>query len=184
MSEIFEIRIHSKSGQGAKTTGQFIVEAASDDNKHVQAYAEFGAERIGAPMVTFARISDGVIKTHAPIAHPDVIMVFDDTLFEYVNITGGLKKGGKLIINTTKSKKHFEQFTKEEIVCVDATKIAINSFGDARPNIPMLGIFSKLTDAIDMGASIKRIKDKFIPKLGAKKTADIVKSFTEGYKSI
>jgi len=184
MKENYEIRMHSKSGQGAKTVGQFIAEAALSQGKFVQAYAEFGAERIGAPMVAFARISEKPIKTHAPVMEPDMIMVFDETLMALPATITGLKDDGIILINTTKKKDAFKIKAKAKICTIDATKIAIDSLGEARPNMPMLGAFAKLTGAIEIKAAARSIHDKWVKKLGAEKAAANEKALNEGYKAV
>jgi pyruvate ferredoxin oxidoreductase gamma subunit len=184
MKETFEIRMHSKSGQGAKTVGQFIAEAALEQGKYVQAYAEFGAERIGAPMVAFARISTKPIKTHAPIAKPDMLMVFDDSLMGLPDTLSGLKADGIILINTTKKADYFKLNTKAKVYAIDATRISIGALGEARPNMPMLGAFAKLTGCIEIKAATKSIHDKWLKKLGAAKTAANEKALSEGYNAV
>ncbi len=184
MKETFEVRMHSKSGQGAKTVGQFIAESALEQGKHVQAYAEFGAERIGAPMVAFARISEKPIVTHAPIVRPDMVMVFDDTMVALPATFEGLKDDGIILINTTKKKAAFKINTKAKIYTIDATKIAIDTIGEARPNMPMLGAFAKLTGAIDIKAATRSIHDKWTRKLGPEKTMANEKALNQGYGAV
>ena len=100
MKDIFEIRIHGRGGQGAKTAAQFIVEAALSKGKHIQSFPEYGPERAGAPMKAFARISDVEIRTYAPVVNPDVVIVIDHTLLDSVDVTEGLGEDGVLLVNT------------------------------------------------------------------------------------
>jgi len=58
---IREIRIHGRGGQGGVTAAELIARAAYKEGKWVQAFPYFGAERRGAPVKAFARISDGPI---------------------------------------------------------------------------------------------------------------------------
>lgn len=184
MIETIEVRMHSKSGQGAKTVGQFIAEASLEQGKYVQAYAEFGAERIGAPMVAFARVSTKPIKTHAPIMKPDMIMVFDDTLMDLPATFAGLKENGIALINTAKDKSHFKGITKAKMYFINATKIAIDTMKEARPNMPMFGAFAKITGLIDAAAAEKSMKDKWTKKLGPEKTEGNIRAFEAGYKAV
>ena len=47
-SEMIEIRWHGRGGQGAKTAALLMGEAASGAGKYVQAFPEYGYERMGA----------------------------------------------------------------------------------------------------------------------------------------
>ena len=73
----YEIVIHGRGGQGAKTTAELLAQAAVFDGKSIQAFPEFGPERSGAPVRTFVRISDEKILTHQPVIDPDCVLVFD-----------------------------------------------------------------------------------------------------------
>jgi len=103
MENLFEIRIHSRGGQGAKTIGQILAEAGIEDGKFVEAFAEYGPERTGAPMQVFVRISSAPIRVHSNIRNPDMVILADPTLLGIVDITAGLKKNGSIIVNTAKS---------------------------------------------------------------------------------
>ena len=88
----FEIRIHGRGGQGAKTASQFIAEAALEKGKFIQSFPQYGPERTGAPMMAFARISDTEIHTYAPVTNPDVVMVIDPTLIKSQHVASGLNE--------------------------------------------------------------------------------------------
>ena len=111
MKEIFEIRIHGRGGQGAKTASQFIAEAALGEGKNIQSFPEYGPERAGAPMKAYARISDKPITTYAPVINPDFVMVIDSTLVGPSNVTEGLTSEGTLVVNTPKSAEDIKKET-------------------------------------------------------------------------
>lgn len=172
MKEIFEIRIHGRGGQGAKTASQFIAEAAMGENKFIQAFPEYGPERAGAPMKAYTRISDKPITTYSPVVHPDVVMVIDSTLVGPIDVTEGLTEESILIVNTPKSAEDIKKETafKGKVYTVDATKIAIDTVGKNLPNTPMLGAFVEITKIIPIDAIKNSIKKKFLKKLGEEKT--------------
>lgn len=103
MSDLFEVRIHGRAGQGAKTGGQILAYAAFFEGKTVQAFPEYGSERRGAPTVAYTRISTKEIRTHEPILEPDAVIVLDETYIYTLPVTKGLKDNGVLIVNTTKT---------------------------------------------------------------------------------
>ncbi|MFA7303994.1 MAG: 2-oxoacid:acceptor oxidoreductase family protein, partial [Methanoregula sp.] len=53
---MFEIRIHSRGGQGGVTAARLLAMAALHDGKYATACPFYGAERRGAPVVSFVRI--------------------------------------------------------------------------------------------------------------------------------
>ena len=58
--------------------------------------------RRGAPVKSFARISDAPILLHSQIYNPDYVVVLDPELHEMVDVVEGLKRDGVIILNTTK----------------------------------------------------------------------------------
>jgi pyruvate ferredoxin oxidoreductase gamma subunit len=186
MKKIFEIRIHGRGGQGAKTAAEFIAEAALDKGKNIQAFPEYGPERSGAPMKAYARVSDDKIKTFAPVVNPDVVMVIDNTLVESVDVTEGLTNKGILIVNTNEDPLKIKKKTgfNGKIFCVDATKISIDTVGRNLPNTPMLGALVKATGIIELDAITCCIKHKFLKKLGEDKTNKTIEGVKKAYDAL
>jgi len=186
MKDIFEVVIHGRGGQGAKTASQFIAEAAMGKGKYIQSFPEYGPERAGAPMVAYARISDKPITTYAPIVNPDVVMVIDPTLIGSINVLEGLTDKCALIVNTNKSPDEIRKKTgfKGKIYAVDATKISIETVGKNLPNTPILGALVKITDIISLNALKDSVKKKFLKKLGEEKTNSTIKGIELAYNSV
>lgn len=186
MKDLLEIRIHGRGGQGAKTASQFIVEAALDQGKYIRAFPEYGPERRGAPIVAYARISDKPIHTYAPITKPDIVMVIDNTLIGFVDITNGLSSNGILIVNADETLDEIKQKTqfKGKIYTLDASKISIGLLGKNLPNIPMLGALVKTTNIVSLESLKNKIKEKFIKKIGEEKTDKTIKSLMKGYEEV
>jgi pyruvate ferredoxin oxidoreductase gamma subunit len=186
MKEIFEIRIHGRGGQGAKTASQFIAEAALDKGKFIQSFPEYGPERAGAPMKAFARLSDKPLRSYAAVVSPDVVMVIDPTLLESVNVTEGMSKEGILIVNTSNDPKWVQDKTKFKGKCmsVDATKISMEAVGKNLPNTPMIGALIKATNCITLEAIEESIKKKFLKKLGEEKTMATVKAVERAHNEV
>ncbi|EKD49945.1 MAG: Pyruvate ferredoxin oxidoreductase, gamma subunit, partial [uncultured bacterium] len=44
----YEIRIHGRAGQGAKSAADFLAAVAAKQGKFVQAFPQYGPERMGA----------------------------------------------------------------------------------------------------------------------------------------
>jgi pyruvate ferredoxin oxidoreductase gamma subunit len=186
MKDIFEIRIHGRGGQGAKTASQFIAEAALGEGKHIQAFPEYGPERAGAPMKAYTRISDKSITTYAPVVHPDIVMVIDPTLVGPIDVAEGLTKDGILMVNTPKSAEEVKEETgfKGKVYTVDATKIAIDTVGRNLPNTPMLGALVKISNIIPIESIKNSINKKFLKKLGEEKTNATIKGVELAYEAV
>jgi|TARA_B100001971_G_C18227170_1_gene561314 pyruvate ferredoxin oxidoreductase gamma subunit len=184
--DIYEIIIVGRGGQGAKTASQFIAEAALGKGKHIQAFPEYGPERAGAPMKAYARISDKVIKTFAPVVNPDVVMVIDPTLIGPVDVVEGLTKDGILVVNTNETPDGMKKKTgfKGKIYCVDATKISIDTVGRNLPNTPMLGALIKATGVIELVAITDCVKHKFLEKIGEDKTNKTIEGVKMAYDAL
>jgi len=182
---IFEIRIHGRGGQGAKTAAQFIAEAALDKGKNIQAFPEYGPERAGAPVKSYVRISDKQLKTHAPVVSPDVVIVIDPTLLNQ-EVKNGLEKEGILIVNTPKGKEYVKQKTgfNNKIYTVDATRLSIEAVGKNLPNTPMIGALIKVTNIISLESINKKVQEKFSNKIGEEKTKSTIEAIKKAHEEV
>ncbi len=139
--EIIEVRWHGRGGQGAVTAAELLAKAAYIDGyKDVQAFPFFGAERRGAPVTAFTRISSKKIHLRSQIYNPDVVVVLDPSLLGMVNVLEGLRNGGMLVVNISKQPEELLEMgipPKYKIATVDATKIALD-LGLKVAGIPVL----------------------------------------------
>jgi len=162
---MIEIRFHGRGGQGAVTAAEILAKAAFEDGKYCQAFPFFGAERKGAPVMAFTRISDKQIRRRYQVYNPDYVIVLDDTLLEAVDVLSGLKEGGKLIIN---SKNDVNLGENVETHFIDATGIALDILGVPIVNTVMLGAFAKVTGEVTLDSIVNMTKDTFPGKIGEK----------------
>ena len=100
---MFEVRIHGRGGQGVVTAAELLSLAAFDEGRYAQAFPSFGSERMGAPVVAFCRIDDHEIRTREPVMEPDALIVQDPTLLHQVDVFGGFKPDGFILINSARS---------------------------------------------------------------------------------
>jgi len=164
---MFQVRIHGRGGQGVVTGAEMMSIAAFLGGRHAQAFPSFGSERTGAPVVAFCRMDDKEIRLREPIMKPDAIIIQDPTLLHQVEVFGGLKKDGYILINTTRS---FEEmglgefvkgFRPERLLTVPASELARKHVGRAVPNVPLLGAFAALGGLISLDAVLRAIDQKF-----------------------
>jgi pyruvate ferredoxin oxidoreductase gamma subunit len=177
-----EIRIHGRGGQGAVTTGQLMAIAAFYDGKYSQTFPMFGVERAGAPVAAFARIDDRPVRLRSQVYEPDYAIVLDPTLVQTIDVTKGLKKHSKIIINTNKSVKDLGIKGDFDVHVVDATAIALNIFKKPIVNAPMLGAFAKISKLVTV-KSLKKAVDEVLGRKGAKLSDLNKQAIEEVYKA-
>ncbi len=177
-----EIRWHGRGGQGVVTASQLLAQAALLEGKHIQAFPEFGPERTGAPILGFTRISDASIDVHSQVYEPDAVVVLDPTLLKNVPVTEGLKKGGKLVVNTDLSPKELKTQLNGEgirVFTVNATRISLDVIGRPIFNTAMLGALVKTTDVVSLNSVIKVTSERFAGSIGEKNIAAVKRAFAE-----
>jgi len=167
---IKEIRIHGRGGQGGVTAAEMLARAAFKEGKWVQAFPFFGAERRGAPVKAFARLSEEPILIRSQVYNPDYVMVLDSTLLDVVDVAEGLKKDGIIIINTMKKPEELKKLKGYRVATVDATGIALELkllvAGLPVLNTPMLGAFAKATEEVKLESVMATIQEEWPGAVG------------------
>lgn len=145
-----EIRLHGRGGQGVVKASHIVVKAAVAGNAYGQFIPFFGVERKGSPVFGFLRLSNTPIRRKTQVYNPDILMIFDDTLVHLPATYAGLKEGGTIIINSTKSAEELGIPAQAgEIAIIDASGISEKLFGKNMPNTSMLGALAKVTDLVN-----------------------------------
>ena len=172
MKDLIEIRWHGRGGQGAKTAALLFGDAALTSGKYIQAFPEYGPERMGAPVASFNRISSKPISIHSGVTNPDIVIVLDPTLMESIDVTEGMSDGSVLIVNTDKSPQDARAGCKAKasikIFTVDASKISKETIGRDIPNTPMLGALIKATGILNFKEMLEDTKHKLEKKFKSK----------------
>ncbi len=169
MDNMLEVRWHGRGGQGSKTASILLAKIASATGKYIQAFPEYGPERMGAPVLAYTRISDSPIHLHCQVESPDIIVVLDPTLIGTVDITENIKKKGKIIINSSKDPQQVKKEREIEtdnisFYIVDADKISREEIGKRFPNTPMLGAFNRITAIMDKKVFEEQARKEFEKK--------------------
>ncbi|MCK4532413.1 2-oxoacid:acceptor oxidoreductase family protein [bacterium] len=171
MKDLIEIRWHGRGGQGAKTVALLFAEAALSTGKYVQAFPEYGPERMGAPVQSFNRLSDDPITLHCGVTAPEVVIILDATLIGQVEVTSGLGEEGTIIVNTNLTPQKMREtlgIKKGKVYTVDAGRIAKECFGLNKPNTPMMGALVKATNILALEGVLndtrKKLEKKFAHK--------------------
>jgi pyruvate ferredoxin oxidoreductase gamma subunit len=169
---VFQVRIHGRGGQGVVTAAELLSVAAFSEGRHAQAFPTFGSERTGAPVVAFCRIDDAPIRVREPISEPDAVIVQDPTLLHQVDLFGGLKPDGYLVINSVHAfgelglAEFVERFRRERLLTVPATDLAREHLGRPLPNAALLGAFAAVTGIVSPVSVAAAIREKFAGAVG------------------
>lgn len=143
--------MHGRGGQGIKKSAMLIARAAFLKGYVTQDFALYGAERRGAPVVSFVRMDKKKIGTRGYVHEPDYIIVLDESVHEKI-VLDGKKKSTKVIVNGT----GFHN--------VNASEIAMKHLGKNVPNIALLGAFCKVSGLF----SLKDLEKAVSIELGGK----------------
>ncbi|MDR1928841.1 MAG: 2-oxoacid:acceptor oxidoreductase family protein [Endomicrobium sp.] len=166
MKKLIEICWHGRGGQGAKTAAFLFADVVLSIGKYVQAFPEYGPERMGAPVQSFNRLSDYPITLHTSILNPDYIVVLDSSLIKSI-VLKGVQKLVKIIVNTSfgifETAKELNVDPKQVYV-VDASRIALDMIGKNIPNMPMLGALVKVIKILDINNVLDSAKEKLVKK--------------------
>ncbi len=187
MAKLTEVRWHGRGGQGAKTAGYILAIAAAEAGWNVQAFPEYGAERRGAPMKSYVRISDAPIRLRSSVKHPQIVIVLDDTLLASENVTAGLDDEALVIINTTMSPQEVRERLENKAVrvaTVDASGISQETIGRVIPNTPMLGALAKLTDVVTLEGAKEGVRKQLGEKLAPAVIEGNMRAIERAYEEV
>jgi len=170
-NDMVEFRWHGRGGQGAKTACMLLADVAGLQGKFVQGFPEYGPERMGAPITAYNRISEKRCNIHSNIYYPDYVVVVDETLLDSVDVTGGLKDDGAIIINTPSSPQEMRSRLRGwsgKVCTIDARSISEEFLGRNLPNTPMLAAAVKVSGVLETGRFFENIEDSFRHKFAGK----------------
>jgi pyruvate ferredoxin oxidoreductase gamma subunit/2-oxoisovalerate ferredoxin oxidoreductase gamma subunit len=171
-------------GQGAVMGALMLAEAAFSEGKYAQKIPVYGGMRRGGDVTVFLRLDDKPIRRTSGIYEPDALVVLDPTLIKHQKVRQGLKEGGLVVLNDTRSPETIDLGVGlEKIAVVDATSISAELFGvRAIPitNTIMLGAIANATGWIKLESLFESITHTFPGKIGEIN----VKACKLGYESV
>ncbi|MDG6934453.1 MAG: 2-oxoacid:acceptor oxidoreductase family protein [Nitrososphaerota archaeon] len=162
---MIRVRFHGRGGQGAKTASRILGTAAFNEGLNVQDSPVYGAERRGAPVAAFTRISDGEVLERGYVFDPDVVMVMDSTLLD--NPTArpldGIRRRGVLFVNSqTGSSFHGIQTARPDIrvATFDLTGEALSLVGKAVISSATAAAAARIIGLVTDGSLEKAIRSE------------------------
>ena len=181
-SDVLELRFHGRGGQGVVTAAQLLVDAALREGKWGQAIPLFGAERRGAPVVAYARISRRPLTLHSGIRRPDAVVILDPYVLKLVNVVEGLKEGGAVVINSPEPPTELLG-RGYRVFYVNATRIALRLglvvAGWPVVNTAMLGAVARALGVVGIESVISVVKEQWPGRLGELNAKAALQAFEE-----
>jgi len=174
--ELIKIVLLGRGGMGIVTACEIIAEAAylSGNFIDVHAYPSFGAERRGAPVQAYVKLSKREkVYDRAQIENPDILIVFDDSVLTQVDVDS-LEDRGIFIVNSDKNPEYFvEKFnlsSSTRVIVADISKLSLekNLTIDGNPviNTPILGLLSKALPELQLENLKGVVLDRMGEQLG------------------
>jgi pyruvate ferredoxin oxidoreductase gamma subunit len=163
---VFQVRIHGRGGQGVVTASEMLALAGFEEGRHAQAFPSFGSERMGAPVASFVRFSDDPVRVREPVVSPDAVIVQDVTLLRQVDVLGGLRPDGYVVVNTVRTADDLDicpdlrRTHPGHVVTVPATEIAQRHVGRPVPSAALLGAFSALTGVVGIDSVVAAVRQR------------------------
>lgn len=185
---MYQIRIHGRGGQGVVTAAEMLALAGFKEGHNAQAFPSFGSERTGAPVVAFARLSDREIRLREPVLEPDAVLIQDRTLLDSVNVFEGLRPDGYVLINSTRTPEELgledlvKRMPPRHVLCVPATRFALDKIGRPLPGAGMLAGFAAMTGSMKLESVQAAYAVKFAGRI-AEANADVAKLAYDAVKA-
>ena len=178
-----EFLILSRGGQGGVTASRLLATAAVYEGKWAQAIPEFGAERRGAIVRSYLRVSNGVIKRHSRVYNADGASIFSSKILELIDITEVVPRNAVLLVNSS-SKPGLTGY--REVYYVDATKIALDHglviAGWPVVNTAMASAMAKVFEIASLENVVKAIQEFFHGELAEKNISAAQEAWNKVYR--
>lgn len=188
---VIEIRWHARGGQGAKTAATFLAESAVEAGLFAQGFPEYGPERMGAPMRAYNRISSQPLRLNAPVKHPHIVVLLDETLLDTVDIHEGTTDQTIFLINSSTS--NIETFRQKlraklgesaRVFVVNADKISLETIGRPIPNTPMVGAMLRATKVLPFEVVVEGLRHKLGKKFPPKIVEGNIAAMQRAYEEV
>jgi pyruvate ferredoxin oxidoreductase gamma subunit len=156
-----EIRIHGRSGQGNVVAAYLLATAAIEEGRSAQAFPAFGAERRGAPVVAFVRISERPIRQRSQVRAPAFLIIQAPALLHVPGVTAGLLPGGAILVNAERDSEALSAQVDHPTATLPANGLAMKHLGRPVPNTALLAAFLTLTGVLPLESLSKALASRF-----------------------
>jgi pyruvate ferredoxin oxidoreductase gamma subunit len=162
---MWRIRIHGRGGQGIKTASQILGSAGFYSGFQAQDFPLYGAERRGAPVIAFSRISKDVILERGPISSPDIILIGDDTLLNDPQSAPlcGAEPSTVIFVNSTYISEQLSQ--KFSVISADLTGLCLHHLDNQTIYSSALSaVGARLLGNIKLQDLLQAVEDELTPQ--------------------
>jgi 2-oxoacid:acceptor oxidoreductase gamma subunit (pyruvate/2-ketoisovalerate family) len=186
MEQITEFRLHGRGGQGIVIAAAVFAEAVFREGYLARAFSLFGAERRGAPVTAFVRVSRAAQMPRCRIYEPDCVAALDATISRDT-VMAGLKAGGTLLLNapgddftffSALPPGHSYRTYRVEASSIAARhNLAIGGFPVS--NTVMVGALARITGLASLDSVLAAVEKRI-----AARRDDNMKAAAEGYHQV
>jgi len=148
---MYEVRFHGRGGQGAVMGAEILAKALIEEGKFAVTIPAFGFERRGAPVQSYLKFDDKVIRQHNNVRQPHCVVCIDPTVPNAVDIYQGMRADEVAVLCTKKALERLKlnPNVKKVAIC-DGVHIAMEIIGRPITNTIMLGAFAKATGLVSL----------------------------------
>jgi pyruvate ferredoxin oxidoreductase gamma subunit len=161
-SEMIEVRFHGRGGQGAKIASRILGQSGFLCGLYAQDFALFGAERRGAPVISFTRLSVDPVEERGPIDQPNLVVVMDDSLMEEARgqVFHGVHDRTPILVNAEPAglQASLTHLPTANYAAIDLTAIALRLIGKAVVSATAAGAAAKSIPAITLDALVQAVR--------------------------
>ncbi|MCD6349129.1 MAG: 2-oxoacid:acceptor oxidoreductase family protein [Candidatus Korarchaeota archaeon] len=142
---------------------RMVAKAAFLEGKWSQAFPFFGAERRGAPVMAFTRVSGSPIRLRSQIYEPDILVLLDPMFLNLEIAWRAVTPDTIVVMNVPEEPTEvFLPKRVKRLAVVDATSISIDLglkvAGLPVPNSAMVGALVKATDIVKLESAEEAVR--------------------------
>ncbi len=172
----YNIRMAGIGGQGVVTASHVLSNGVILWGGESTLVPFFGSEKRMAPVESYVRIAEDKIYEIGEIIYPNALMIFHPQVIthgkSYTNpFFWGLKKGGKVLINSEAQMNMTPEHQAEldqigaRLMYIPATKLAVEHAGtELATNMGMVGAMSAVMGMPTLDALQASVKERFLGK--------------------
>jgi pyruvate ferredoxin oxidoreductase gamma subunit len=153
---MIEVRFHGRGGQGAKIASRILGRSGFICGLQAQDFALFGAERRGAPVISFTRLSREPIDQRGNIERPSLVVVMDDSLLKEATaqVFQGVEDQTPLLVNADPDRLDIplNDLPPAKFLFIDLSAIARELIGSATVSAAAAASAAKCIPAIRAAA--------------------------------
>jgi pyruvate ferredoxin oxidoreductase gamma subunit len=161
---MIEIRFHGRGGQGAKIASRILGQSGFLAGLYAQDFALFGAERRGAPVVSFTRLSAEPIDRRGNIERPSLVIVMDDSLLKEApaQLFQGVGAPTPVIVNSAAQSlpPASSALPAADYHVIDMDRIAQQSIGRPYVSAIAAAVAAKCVPAIKLDEIVQAVREE------------------------